>query len=367
MFREKYDEEEFRRWLMTKVGSDTAYCYSKIVSSFFRQFDELNEENINLFLERTRAGERAKRNYRSALNAYKRFLGQRGLIKEEEERDEEIEGMVKRAVMLMEGRYAKHTIKQTREHSRKWLYFLKKQGKRPDEATEQDAQLFLAEVAREKGVKRNTLISYVKNLRRLCDLLQLPNPFLKLRIKPERPLPRYLSEEEVRKLIKAAEEMGPREAALIKLLYSSGIRISEATELRWCDVDLRGRKLVIKPGKTGEGRIAFFNEEAAIALGKWRLRTRWPNDTDRVFLVRNPMSLTLLVRKIGERAGIYVTPHMLRHSLAVHMMKAGISLRIVQEVLGHKYITTTQIYTKITQKDVESKYREFWKEKEKST
>jgi integrase/recombinase XerD len=176
-------------------------------------------------------------------------------------------------------------------------------------------------------------------------------------VKRERPLPRFLEKEDIEKVKKAAREMGEREYALICVLYSSGIRIGEAANLTWGDVDLRGRKLLINVGKTGEGRIAFINEEAALALGRWKLKTRWGNKGDRVFLVKNPYRLTYLVRKIGEKAGVKVTPHMLRHSLGTYLVREGVELRAVQEILGHKYIGNTQIYTRITQEDVERMYR----------
>jgi integrase/recombinase XerD len=63
------------------------------------------------------------------------------------------------------------------------------------------------------------------------------------------------------------------------------------------------------------------------------------------------------VKKIGEKAGVKVTPHMLRHSLGTYLVREGVELRVVQEILGHKYIGNTQIYTKITQEDVEKIYR----------
>ena len=357
MFRERYNEEAFRRWLMTKIGSDAAYCYSKIVRRFFRNFDELNEENIRRFIEGVKASERTKSNYISALNAYKKFLGI------EEKRKEVQDPLLDEILRLMEGRYAKHTVKMTREHCRRWLIFLRKLGKKAEEATKYDAELFLSEIGKE--AKKATLIAYVVNLRRFYRMLGMikgiqNNPFSDIKIRPEKPLPRYLEIEEIKKLKEEAKRMGEREYALVCLLYSSGIRISEACNLKWEDVDIRRRRLIIRSSKTGEGRVAFFNEETAIALTKWKLRTRWGNPSDRVFLVKSPYYLTRLIREIGNRCGIYVTPHMLRHSLGTHLVRAGVELRVVQEILGHKDIRNTQIYTKLSLSDVERRYREFW-------
>jgi integrase/recombinase XerD len=360
------NREEFLEWLM-KRNPGSAHAYINVLDMFFRRFNEFNEENVKKFLEQAKVKEETRYNYKTALNSYRKFLGEKGVLPKVEElpRDPEIESLIEEIARLMQGKYAQHTIKQTKEHSRRWLLFLKRRGKKAEEATQYDAELFLSEIS--SGKKRNSLVSYVDSLRRFYNLLRVAkginnNPFLLIKIKPEKPLPRYLEREEIEKLKEEAKKIGEREYALICLLYSSGIRVGEACNLTWGDVDLRGRKLYIRSSKTGEGRIAYFNEETAIALGRWKLKTAWANKNDRVFLTRNPHYLTRIVKEIGKIAGVEVTPHRLRHSLGTHLVRAGVELRIVQEILGHKDIRNTQIYTKLSQKDVEKAYREFWRE-----
>lgn len=246
--------------------------------------------------------------------------------------------------------------------------------------------------------------------------------FLKTRARPK-PLPRTLTESEVRQLIRSCEH--PRDRALIEFLYSTGCRIGEVLRVRVEDIDFRRRSLVVK-GKRRE-RVVYFGAAAAKSLraylknrasgylfqdkietqkgivttnGKdwvaaWRdyatgkrggiRRTKQLGGLTEITreearkrlnkhlaaihacLVRpkldrpmNKETLEGVVREIGRKAGLLrVNPHVLRHSFATHLLQRGADIRAIQELLGHRYLSSTQIYTRVSNNRVRMAHRRF--------
>jgi len=244
--------------------------------------------------------------------------------------------------------------------------------------------------------------------------------FLRARARSKR-LPRVLTQFQIKKLIRAATH--PRDRALLELLYSTGCRIGEARTLRVEDVDFRGRKarvrgkrkerivylgeqaakalrLYLDGRETGylfqdkikqqQGYITYYKKAW---IGNWKdyrsgqkrgaKHSKWLGNPSvvsyaqaqrrfRVFLkgvdlVRhkpdrplNRSALSFVVREIGRRAGIgTVSPHTIRHSFATHLLESGADIRAIQELLGHTYLTSTQVYTRISNKAVKSAFRRF--------
>lgn len=189
-------------------------------------------------------------------------------------------------------------------------------------------------------------------------------------------IPKPLTEAQVTSLLDAVivtEPIHRRDLALIELLYATGARISEAVGLSIGEIDLDAR-LVRLYGKGGKERIVPFGSTAAAALEDWfspsgRARIvpeRWRSrdDAEAVFLNTRGGRLTRqaawqLIKKYGARAGIgdELSPHVLRHSCATHLLDHGADLRVVQEMLGHASISTTQIYTKVSQERLWDVYR----------
>jgi integrase/recombinase XerD len=189
-------------------------------------------------------------------------------------------------------------------------------------------------------------------------------------------LPKPLSEAQVTSLLDAVvvtEPVHRRDLALIELLYATGARISEAVGLSIGEIDLDAR-LVRLYGKGSKERIVPFGLSAAAALDDWfsvsgrarlvpdQWRTR--DDAEAVFLNTRGGRLSrqaawLVIKKYGTRAGIGhdLSPHVLRHSCATHLLDHGADLRVVQEMLGHASISTTQIYTKVSQERLWDVYR----------
>lgn len=189
-------------------------------------------------------------------------------------------------------------------------------------------------------------------------------------------IPKPLTEQQVTSLLDAVvvtEPIHRRDLALLELLYATGARISEAVGLSIGEIDLDDR-LVRLYGKGSKERIVPFGSTAAAALEDWfspsgrahlvpdRWRTR--DDAEAVFLNTRGARLSrqaawLVVKKYGSRAGIadQLSPHVLRHSCATHLLDHGADLRVVQEMLGHASISTTQIYTKVSQERLWDVYR----------
>jgi integrase/recombinase XerD len=173
-------------------------------------------------------------------------------------------------------------------------------------------------------------------------------------------LPDTLNIRQMQNLLEAPtldDEFAERDIALLELLYATGLRASEVCGLRIDEVNLRVGVLRCM-GKGGKERIVPIGRTAVDALdsylAKLRPRLHRPRSGAYVFLSRTGRPLTRgsvweLIKKYAVRAGLRdkVTPHTMRHSFATHLLQGGADLRIVQELLGHASVTTTQIYTHV--------------------
>ena len=183
---------------------------------------------------------------------------------------------------------------------------------------------------------------------------------------PGRRLPKSLTVDEVSALLAGAGgdslSDGPlslRNRALLELLYSTGSRISEAVGLDVDDIDVRDRSVLLR-GKGGKQRLVPVGRPAVAALDAYLVRGRPElalrgRGTPAVFLNArggrlSRQSAWQVLQTAAERAGITanVSPHTLRHSFATHLLEGGADVRVVQELLGHASVTTTQIYTLVT-------------------
>jgi integrase/recombinase XerD len=189
-------------------------------------------------------------------------------------------------------------------------------------------------------------------------------------------IPKPLSEEQIGSLLDAVignEPIHRRDRALLELSYATGARVSEMVGLSIGDIDF-DECLVRVFGKGSKERIVPFGRAAAAALDDWfgpsgRVRMvppKWKRrgDAEAIFLNQRGGRLSrqgawLVIKKYGERAGItdHLSPHVLRHSCATHLLDHGADLRIVQEMLGHASISTTQIYTRVSQDRLWEVYR----------
>jgi integrase/recombinase XerD len=183
---------------------------------------------------------------------------------------------------------------------------------------------------------------------------------------PGRRLPKSLTIDQVLALLEGAGGESPsdgpltlRNRALLELLYSTGSRISEAVGLDVDDIDTQARSVLLR-GKGGKQRLVPIGRPAVQALDAYLVRgrpelARRGRGTAAIFLNARGGQLSRqsawqVLQDAAERAGITsgVSPHMLRHSFATHLLEGGADVRVVQELLGHASVTTTQIYTLVT-------------------
>jgi site-specific recombinase XerD len=182
-----------------------------------------------------------------------------------------------------------------------------------------------------------------------------------------RPLPTALTHEQVRALLSAPLRPGPlglRDRALLELLYGSGLRASEVVGLRLADVQ-RGREVRVV-GKGRKERVVLLTHSARRALDHY-LRQGRPRlvaqaGTDALFTSARgrPLSVRglqyIVARATAGWAGVEGSPHTLRHTFATHLLEGGADLRVVQELLGHAHLSTTQIYTHLSRGRLKDTY-----------
>ena len=200
-----------------------------------------------------------------------------------------------------------------------------------------------------------------QNIQKLNPMLEIDSP------KKRRPLPVALTTVEVTDLLKQPDikkKLGLRDRALLETLYATGIRVSELINLKFTDLH-EELKLVKVFGKGSKERLIPISKVALSWINSYKEKVRDPlilkvgKNTDFIFLNSRGGSLTRqavwqIIKHYCKLAGIQknVTPHTLRHTFATHLLENGADLRVVQEILGHSDISTTQIYTNLSQKHI---------------
>ncbi len=189
--------------------------------------------------------------------------------------------------------------------------------------------------------------------------------------KTEKRLPSFLSSEEIISLLTAPDVSTPhgiRDLAILEMLYAAGLRVSEITSLDIGSVDLNRHEVRVW-GKGSKERMVLMGEPAALVLEQYlefgRPKLEGKEPTDALFLNRYgnrivERRIQYLIKKYAAKAGIKgrVHPHVLRHTFATHMLDGGADLRVVQELLGHSNLSSTQVYTHVTRSQMRSRYLE---------
>ena len=214
---------------------------------------------------------------------------------------------------------------------------------------------------REKGeYKASTRMMYIREVRHLFKCLYvneflLKNPAQECEVKVEggKSVKVVLSREEMGRLlddIDTGAASGLRDRSLYELMYSSGLRVSEASNLNCEDVDFEERMVRVRKGKMGKDRVVPISEVAAVFLRRYVEGRR--DDAPALFPGRkgrfSKSGIERQLKKHLEAAGLPVkgiSPHTIRHSVATHLLEAGADMRYVQELLGHESLETTVVYT----------------------
>jgi len=231
---------------------------------------------------------------------------------------------------------------------------------------------------RARGLSPRTVARRIVSLRLLLRFLETegqvsasPMPSLHL-IPGPRKLPQALSVDDLRRLLvqpDGASPLGRRDQAMLELLYATGLRVSELVSLQTQQIDFQGNYLTVK-GKGSKVRAVPFGKWAREKLLDYQSHSRPRLLKGRasafLFTGRSGKPITRqafwkLIRRYALAAGIEkkVTPHMLRHSFATHLLEGGADLRSVQSMLGHADISTTQIYTHVTGARLKEAHRRF--------
>ena len=272
-----------------------------------------------------------------------------------------------------------------------WLKINKLENLKPDELTANHIwkyRVYLARHASKKtktGLKKSTQNYYLIALRSLLnyftnrDILSLPAEKIKLAKYTHQKTIKFLNIKQIEKLASmpdTSHNIGLRDRAILETLFSTGLRVAELVALNKNQIKIKDDTKYIELGIIGKGnrpRTVYFSERTIYWLKKY-IQTRKDNDEALFINYRRDnknkklssrrlttRSVENIVKKYTILAGlpIITTPHTLRHSFATDLLSKGADLRSIQELLGHKSIATTQIYTHVTNKHLRDIYKKF--------
>jgi len=284
---------------------------------------------------------------------------------------------------------ASNTQKTYYRFLRRFIIWLKRTGKenlKPHELTTEDIwdyRLYLSREYRPRGknLKKITQNYYLIALRALLsyfadkDIISLPSDKIKLPkdARTEKTV-KFLTLEQIEKLLLTPNiktEIGVRDRAILETLFSTGLRVSELVALnreQFANIENKKDLELSIIGKGDRPRTVYFSERALLWLKKY-LQTR-KDEVKALFINyrgRKPhsrltrRSIERIVKRYAIKAGIpiFTTPHTLRHSMATDLLTQGVDLRTIQEFLGHRSITSTQIYTHVTSKRLRDIHRRY--------
>lgn len=281
--------------------------------------------------------------------------------------------------LALEKNASAHTVKSYREDLTQALDFLRtRQGGQTPTPAQLSTRMLRAHLAwlHEQGYAKSTIARRLAAMRSWCRFLcrqgvMSNNPATGLRgPRQDRKLPHFVQREDMVKLLTtppADTPLGLRDRAILETLYSAGLRVSELTGLNCDDLDLDGGMATVR-GKGRRERLALLGPPATDAIRAWlpqRAALAGPRaeTLPALFLNRNGTRLSSrsvgrLLEKYLAQAGLdpRTSPHTLRHSFATHLLDAGADIRSVQELLGHRSLGTTQIYTHVNTQRLRDSY-----------
>lgn len=229
--------------------------------------------------------------------------------------------------------------------------FLATTTKNASDLNEDDAKKYLGDLFDTKS--KNTIMLAAASLKFFYSQI-LGKDFSKIKMpKKDNKLPEVLAKEEVKKLIDSADNIKSR--LIISLLYSSGLRVSELVNFKSTDLNLNERTGWVRKGKGGKDRL--INLSANLVEQLQDFLSSKGKENIYLFSKNKPLTtrnIQKIIKGTKERAGINkkVTPHTLRHSFATHLLEDGVDIRLIQVLLGHSSLNTTQVYTHISSEQI---------------
>lgn len=247
--------------------------------------------------------------------------------------------------------FSSQTLKAYTIHNHAFLNFAKKE---PSLVSEDDLKGYLAYLLSDKKLSPSS-VALIRSALLFFYNQVLGKGFSGIRTpKIQRKNPSVLSRQEIKALISSCQN--PKSCLLVKLMYATGLRVSECIGLRVEDLDLEEGICTVKQGKGKKDRITVFPNSILDSLESFLGPDKtsgyiFQNKQGKAMTSRNVQKI---VSSAAKRAGIrkQVTPHKLRHSFATHLLEAGTNIRVIQELLGHSNLQTTQIYTHISRENI---------------
>ena len=247
--------------------------------------------------------------------------------------------------------FSPKTLKAYISNNKSFLEFI---GKDAKDVSEDDIKVYMAHLM-DRGLRPASVSLAMSAMRFLYDEMLGKGLFVKIKLpKLEKKLPTVLSKEEIRQMLDVTKN--PKHKLLIAFLYSSGLRVSEAVNMKIDDLDLNERMGIVRAGKGKKDRNIILSETLVKDL-KAYLGTR--NDQNPyVFDVKHRhiaiRQAQRIVSEAASKAGIKkrVFCHALRSSFATHLLESGTDIRVIQELLGHSNLSTTQRYTKVSREQL---------------
>jgi len=227
--------------------------------------------------------------------------------------------------------------------------FISRINKPSNSLNQDDAKIYLSEMYDKKS--KNTIMLAAASLRFFYSEI-LHKEFGQIKLpKKDSKLPEVLTKEEVKKLIDSADNI--KSQLIISMLYSAGLRVSELVNLKVGDINLQDRVGWVRKGKGSKDRLFAISENLSREIREY-LQGRdyqYIFSKDCPLTTRNIQKIIALTKK---RAGIEkkVTPHTLRHSFATHLLEQGTDIRVIQVLLGHSSLNTTQIYAHVSSEQI---------------
>ncbi len=259
---------------------------------------------------------------------------------------------------LLAEKRSRHTVRQYTFIVQKFLQWA---GRAPEELSLEDLERYRRHLSLERGYSKNSLYLATVSLRTFFRFIGAREAE---GLRPPRrgaPIPKYLTESEVSELLNAAKG-DERDYAILMTLCYSGLRVGELCSLDIDDVDFSEGVVNVRSGKGDKGRIAILDERALGAIRDYLDSRASPSRA--LFLSVGERRITerrvqKLVRRYASAAGITkpVTPHVLRHTFATALLRRGADIRIIQQLLGHASVATTQIYTHVDDRALREAYR----------
>lgn len=275
--------------------------------------------------------------------------------------------------LTQERRYSKKTVEAYQEDLKTYYRFLDEKKISYQNITNDEIRRFL-KYLNSKKYSKNTISRLLSTLRHYYNYLitqkiVFKNPFKVIRNpKKDKRMPNFLQYDELEKIINSIEltdEFNIRNRLIIELLYATGLRVSELSNLKIADFNFKTKEIRVI-GKGSKERIVFFGEYAneVLLLYLKEARPKLSKQSNEYLLLNkngtklSTRGIELVIEKVIKELSIkhHISPHTIRHTFATDLLNNGADLKSVQELLGHSSLSTTQIYTHLTNERLRSVY-----------